>query len=160
MRLLPPFLFAATLATPVLAQSEPPVRTVPVLTEAGAQAALKEAVRLAREAKDPAAIAIVDADGVMLAFLRMDGVRAGSVDLALGKARTAALMQRPTDELEDNVAKGRVGLATAGLTALRGGAPLKAGGVTVGAIGIAGTRKEDDAATAAAVSAKDLGPAP
>lgn len=71
--------------------------------------------------------------------------------------RTAALMQRPTEEIEDNVAKGRVALATSGLTALRGGAPLKAGGVTVGGIGIAGTRKEDDQATAAAVAAKDLG---
>lgn len=151
-------LLAAAAAVP--ASAEPLVRTVPALTLAGAQAALREAERLSRQAGDPAAIAIVDADGRLLAFERMDGVRPGSVDLAIGKARSAALMDRPTAELEANVAAGRLALATSGLTALRGGAPLKAHGVTVGAVGVAGTRKEDDAATAATVSATDLGPAP
>jgi glc operon protein GlcG len=153
------FLFAALLATPALpvfADAQPLVRPAPALTEAGVQAALQEAERLAREAKDPAAIAIVDADGLLLGFIRMDGTRPGSVDLAIGNARTAALMQRPTDEIEDNVAKGRTALATAGLTALRGGAPLKAGGVTVGGIGVASLRKEDDSGTATAVAGRDF----
>lgn len=147
----------AVLVLPGAIHAEALVRSAPVLTEAGVQSLIQEAERLAHEAKDPAAIAIVDADGLLIGFLRMDGARAGSVDLAIGKARTAALMQRPTDEIEDNVTKGRVALATSGLTALRGGAPLKAGGVTVGGIGIASTRKEDDSATAAAVAARDLG---
>ncbi len=151
--------FAAA-AAPALAQSAPLVRPAPILTQAGAQAALEMAERLTLQAKDPAAVAVVDADGLLLAFERMDGVRPGSVDLAIGKARSAALMQRPTEELEENVAKGRLGLATAGLTALRGGAPLKVGGVTVGAIGVAGVRKEDDAATAASVAATVLGTTP
>lgn len=138
------------------AGAEPAVRSIPILTETGVQSLLQEAERLAREAKDPAAIAVVDADGLLLGFIRMDGTRPGSVDLAIGKARTAALMQRPTDEIEDNVAKGRVALATAGLTALRGGALLKAGAVTVGGIGIASLRKDDDQATATAVAARDL----
>jgi glc operon protein GlcG len=153
MRLLLPSLLAA-LALPAFA--EPAVRQTPILTEAGVQSLLQEAERLAREAKDPAAIAIVDTDGLLLGFVRMDGTRPGSVDLAIGKARTAALMQRPTEEIEDNVAKGRVALATSGLTALRGGAPLKADGVTIGGIGIASLKKEDDQATAAAVAARDL----
>jgi glc operon protein GlcG len=158
-------LTAAAAATPALApaalaQSEPLVRTTPVLTQAGAQAALRAAERLVRQSHDPAAIAVVDAEGLLLAFERMDGVRPGSVDLAIGKARAAAMLQRPTEELETNVAGGRFGLATVGLTALRGGAPLKAGGVTVGAVGVAGTRKEDDAATAATVAAKDMGVEP
>jgi glc operon protein GlcG len=103
---------------------------------------------------------VVDADGLLRAFERMDGARPGSVELAIGKARAAALMQRPTEELEENVAKGRVALATSGLTALRGGAPLKAGGVVVGAVGVAGTNKDNDPATAAAVAATDMGAAP
>jgi len=147
-------LFLAALALP--AGAEPLVRQAPALTEAGVQTLLREAERLAQEAKDPAAIAIVDADGLLLGFIRMDGTRPGSVDLAIGKARAAALMQRPTEELEDNVSQGRVALATAGLTALRGGAPLKAGGITVGGVGIASLRKEDDLATATALGARDL----
>jgi glc operon protein GlcG len=148
-------LLAAALAAlaPALAAGEPATRPSTVLTQAGAEAALQAAERLARQANDPAAIAVVDTDGLLLAFIRMDGARPGSVDLAIGKARSAALMQRPTAELEANVATGRVGLATAGLTALGGGAPLKIGAETVGAIGIAGLKKEDDVANSAAVAA-------
>lgn len=146
-------LVPAALAAPALAGSAPATRPAPTLTQAGAEAALHAAERLALRANDPAAIAVVDTDGLLLAFLRMDGVRPGSVELAIGKARTAALMQRPTAEIEANVAGGRVGLATTGLTALRGGAPLKIDGYTVGAIGVAGFKKEDDAASSAAVAA-------
>jgi glc operon protein GlcG len=146
-------LVAAALAAPALAVGEPATRPSAALTQAGAQAALQAAERLARQANDPAAIAVVDTDGLLMAFVRMDGVRPGSVELAIGKARTAALMQRPTAELEANVATGRVGLATAGLTALGGGAPLKIGAETVGAIGVAGLKKEDDVTNSAAVAA-------
>jgi len=38
----------------------------------------------------PCTIAIVDSSGILVAFLKMDGVRAGSPDLAIGKARTEA----------------------------------------------------------------------
>ena len=140
-------------AAPAMAQPASYTRPTLALTQAGAEAALRSAEQLASQSGDPAAIAVVNTDGRLLAFLSMDGVRPGSADLAIGKARAAALMQRPTEELESNVAGGRVALATSGLTALRGGAPLKVNGVFVGAIGVAGTRKEDDAKTAAAVSA-------
>lgn len=146
-------LIAVALAVPALAVGEPATRPSAALTQAGAEAALQAAERFARQANDPAAIAVVDTDGLLMAFVRMDGVRPGSVELAIGKARSAALMQRPTAELEANVAGGRVGLATAGLTALGGGAPLKVGAETVGAIGVAGVKKEDDLANAAAVAA-------
>jgi glc operon protein GlcG len=145
--------FVLATVGPALAQPAPLTRPSLALTQAGAQSALRMAERLATQARDPAAIAVVDADGVLLAFERMDDVRPGSGDLAIGKARSAALMQRPTEELEANVAAGRLGLATAGLSTLRGGAPLKVGGLVVGAVGLAGIRKEDDARSALAVAA-------
>jgi glc operon protein GlcG len=146
-------LIATALAAPGLAASQPATRPSAALTQAGAEAALQAAERLARQANDPAAIAVVDTDGLLMAFVRMDGVRPGSIELAIGKARSAALMQRPTAELEANVAAGRVGLATAGLTALGGGAPLKIGAETVGAIGVAGFKKENDVTNSSAVAA-------
>jgi glc operon protein GlcG len=82
----------------------------------------------------------------------MDGVRPGSIELAIGKARSAALMRRPTAELEENVAKGRTALATEGLTALRGGVPVIVHGTCVGAIGVAGLSKEQDTAIATDVA--------
>ena len=128
-----------------------------MLTLAGAQTALHEAERLAERSHDAAAIAVVDADGLLLAFERMDGVRPGSVELAIGKARAAAMMQRPTGELEANVSAGRVALATSGLVALCGGAPLRVGAEVVGAVGVAGMKKEDDEVAADATAASFRG---
>src|ERR1700727_558127 len=97
--LIPALLFADRSG---FAQTAPLTRSVPVLTRAGAQSALQAAERLATESRDPAAVAVVDADGLLLAFDRMDDVRPGSGELAIGKARSAALMQRPTEEREAN----------------------------------------------------------
>ncbi|MDR3512241.1 MAG: heme-binding protein [Caulobacteraceae bacterium] len=142
----PYFLIAALVAWP--AHGEPLTREDRTLTHAGAQAVLQAAEQAAQMMKAPSAIAVVNQDGGLLAFDRMDEVRPGSADLAIGKARTAALLQRPTEEVEENVAKGRVGLATAGFTALRGGTPLVIDGAVVGAIGVAGRDKEMDATIA------------
>src|SRR5580692_12098674 len=90
-------------AAPALAQPQGLARQTLTLSQAGAEAALRSAERLSAQAGDPAAIAVVNADGRLLAFLSMDGVRPGSADLAIGKARAAAMMQRPTEELEANV---------------------------------------------------------
>jgi glc operon protein GlcG len=118
--------------------------TVRVIDQGGAQTVLKAAADAAMRLKAPCAIAIVDRDGILVAFDRMDGVRAGSPDLAIGKARTSALLQRPTSETEDNINKGRTAFVTAGLSSLRGGVPLLAGGQFVGAVGVAGLNKDND----------------
>ena len=128
------------------------VTDAPTLSEAGAARALHEAESRALAGRAPSAIAVVDGSGMLLAFVRMDGVRPGSIDLAIGKARAAALMRRSTSELEENVAKGRTALATGGLTALRGGVPIMIHGACVGAIGVAGLNKDQDAAIATEVA--------
>jgi Haem-degrading len=81
---------------------------------------------------------VVDPAGNLLAFERMDGVRPASADLAIGKARTAARLQRPTAEIEDNINQGRTAFVTANIAALRGGTPIRLAGEVVGAVGIAG----------------------
>src|SRR5207302_6795566 len=91
--------------------------------------------------------------GDLLAFQQMDGVRPASADLAIQKARTAARLQRPTAEIEDNINQGRTAFVTAGIAALRGGVPVRVNGKVVGAVGVAGLSKETDteiATTAAA----------
>jgi glc operon protein GlcG len=145
-------LILASVLVATSAQSAPLVVATPALTEAGAVRALHEAETRAIAANAPSAIAIVDGSGMLMAFVRMDGARPGSVSLAIGKARSAALMRRPTNELEDNVSKGRTALATEGLTALRGGTPIIVHGTCVGAIGVAGMNKDQDAAIATAAA--------
>jgi glc operon protein GlcG len=130
-----------------------PTVTVKVISEAGAQHALAAAEQEAEKLHAPCAIAVVDSSGTLVAFLKMDNVRAGSPDLAIGKARTSALLQRPSAETEDNIDKGRVAFITAGLMTLRGGMPLLSGKEVVGAIGVASLNKDNDVAIAQAAAA-------
>src|SRR5258705_5160911 len=126
---------------------------VVTLDQAGAQTVLQAARDSAQQRNAPSAIAVVDPAGDLLAFQRMDGVRPASVDLAIQKARTAARLQRPTVEIEDNIDQGRTAFVTAGIMALRGGMPVRLNGQVVGAVGVAGLSKEIDteiARTAAA----------
>jgi glc operon protein GlcG len=77
--------------------------SVLVLDQAGAQTVLQAAKKSAQQRNGPSAIAVVDPNGDLLAFQRIDGVRPASADLAIEKARTAARLQRPTAEIEDNM---------------------------------------------------------
>ena len=121
-------------------------QTVNVMTldPAGAQTVLQAARESAQQRNAPSAIAVVDPAGDLLAFQRMDGVRPASADLAIGKARTAARLQRPTAEIEDNINRGRTAFVTANIAALGGGMPIRVNGEVVGAVGIAGLSKETD----------------
>jgi glc operon protein GlcG len=130
-----------------------PTLTVKTISESGAQRVIRAAEHEAEKLHAPCAIAVVDASGILVAFVKMDGVRAGSSELAIGKARTSALLQRPSAETEDNVNKGRTAFVTAGFMTLRGGEPLKSGEEVVGAVGIAGLNKDNDVAIAQAAAA-------
>jgi glc operon protein GlcG len=121
-------------------------QTINVMTldQAGAQVVLQAAKESVQQRHAPSAIAVVDPAGDLLAFERMDRVRPASADLAIGKARTAARLQRPTAEVEDNINQGRTAFVTANIAALRGGMPIRVAGEVVGAVGIAGLSKERD----------------
>jgi glc operon protein GlcG len=136
-------------------------QTVNVMTldQIGAQTALQTARESAQQRNAPSAIAVVDPAGDLLAFQRMDGVRPASADLAIEKARTAARLQRPTAEIEDNINRGRTAFVTAGIAALRGGVPIRVNGEVVGAVGVAGLSKEIDAEIANTAAAA-LSPSP
>jgi glc operon protein GlcG len=129
-----------------------PTLNVKTVSESGAQQVLIAAEHEAEKLHAPCAIAVVDASGILVAFVKMDGVRPGSPDLAIGKARTSALLQRPSAETEANVDNGRVAFISAGFMTLRGGEPLKASGQFVGAVGVAGLNKDNDVTIAQAAA--------
>src|ERR1700720_3892766 len=121
-------------------------QTVNVMTldQAGAQTVLQAARESAQQRNAPSAIAVVDPARDLLAFQRMDNVRPASADLAIEKARTAARLQRPTEQIEDSINQGRTAFVTTGIAALRGGMPIRVNGDVVGAVGVAGLSKETD----------------
>lgn len=99
------------------------------------------------------AIAITDAAGDLVYFEKMDGTQSGSVEVAQGKARSAARFKRPTKVFEDIVTAGGNGLRILGLQGavpIEGGIPIVIGGKIVGAIGTSGGSAAQDGQVAKA----------
>lgn len=128
------------------------------LTLAVARAAADAATREASSAGLSMCIAIVDDGGHLLLFERMDGTQTGSVEIAIGKARTAASFRRPTKAFEDRAAAGaHTMLGLPGVISIEGGVPLVVAGQIVGALGASGGTPAQDGAVARAGQAA-LGP--
>jgi glc operon protein GlcG len=147
----------------LLAMTEVPARAAdfvsrPTLTIDGAKSVAGAAIRYAHEHAAPgAAIAIVDAGGVLLYAERIDGTFQNAANISIGKARTAVLFGKPTRVFEDIVNKGRYAMLAvpevATFTPLMGGVPIEIGGQVAGAIGVSGAAnatQDDEIASAAA----------
>ena len=102
------------------------------------------------------AAAVVDPAGTLIYYEKMDNTQIGSANVAIAKARSAALYKRPTKALQDALAGGGVGLrvlALEGAVPVEGGLPLVSAGKLIGAIGLSGDTSEHDAQCAAAGAA-------
>jgi uncharacterized protein GlcG (DUF336 family) len=106
-------------------------------------------------------LAVVDAGGHLLAFLRQDGALIGSINLAIDKAKTARVFDKATSELAELAQSGGplfgIQESNAGeVVIFGGGIPVILGGSVVGAIGTsAGTVEQDIAVAEAAIAALD-----
>ena len=90
-------------------------------------------------------IAVVDDGGHLILLSRLDDTQVASVEVGIGKARTAAIFRRPSKVFEDQVRNGRVAaLALPGATPLQGGIPIVHEGRVVGAIGVSGNTPVED----------------
>jgi len=122
------------------------VRTIGHLeAEAGIAAVRAELQR--RE--DRAIIAIADAGGDLVAFLRMDGAPLSSIGVAINKAYTAARLGRPTRSIGDALRDPARGV-TAGFysddrtVGWAGGVPVQSDGSVVGGVGVSGMSQDLD----------------
>jgi glc operon protein GlcG len=121
------------------------VRMRSTLDAKGAGAVMAAAERQAMHNGFRVVIAIVDAWGNVLQLHRTAGAQAASGQVAIDKARTAAIFVRPSREIEEQVSAGRLGaLALHGAAALTGGIPLTADGEVIGAIGTSGETPDQD----------------
>jgi uncharacterized protein GlcG (DUF336 family) len=91
-------------------------------------------------------IAVVDDGGHLIYLQRIDGTQTGSIEVAIGKAKTAAAFKRPTKVFDDLV-KTRPSIVTIGAdaTLLEGGVPVMINGQLVGAVGVSGVTSQQDA---------------
>ena len=126
-------------------------------------AVLAAAVGEARAIGVPMNIAVLDGGAHLKAFARMDGALLGSIDIALGKAKTAALFGMSTELVGEFCRPGgpSPGLenSNGGLVVFAGGVPLRgADGRLIGAVGISGGSPDQDGQVArAAAAAVDQG---
>ncbi|MEE2690619.1 MAG: heme-binding protein [Pseudomonadota bacterium] len=134
------------------------------ITQKQADAVLDAARKAAEEIGVPMNIAVLDAGVHLKAFLRMDGALIGSIDIALGKAKTAALFGMNTEAIGEFSKPGGTspGLeqTNGGLVVFAGGVPIRdANGVVIGAVGVSGGAVAQDfqvASAAAAAAAQPL----
>jgi glc operon protein GlcG len=90
-------------------------------------------------------IVVVDDAGYPLVLKRLNDTQVASVEVGIGKARTAAIFRRPSREFEEQIKNGRVAsLVLPGATPLQGGLPLIADGKVIGAIGVSGNTPQED----------------
>jgi glc operon protein GlcG len=103
------------------------------------------------------AVAIVDGGGNLVYFEKMNDTQIASIDIAIAKAKAAALFKRPTKAHQDALAAGNtLLLKVPGAMPVEGGIPLLVDGKIIGAIGASGGTSAQDGvcATAGATALK------
>jgi glc operon protein GlcG len=121
----------------------------PITADRAAQvvaAAVAEAKKSPRNWK--LAVAVTDPNGDLVYFYKMDGTQVASINIAEGKARTAARYRRPSEvffNVMQNPAGAYVPSLDPTLVASPGGVPLVEGGKVIGAIGCSGATGAQDA---------------
>ena len=151
VRFISAMVFALCALATALAQMPNPYG-MPISLENARKAA---APALAEAAKNNwnVAVAIVDPGGNLVYYEKMDNTQLGSANVAIDKARSAALFKRPTKAFQDALAAGgdsvRI-LRLQGAVPVEGGIPLVVEGKIVGAIGVSGATSAQDAQCAKA----------
>ncbi|MCU0624422.1 MAG: heme-binding protein [Gemmatimonadaceae bacterium] len=125
------------------------------LTAGAVKKILAAAEAKAAENKWNVAIAVVDPGGDLLGFVRLDGASAGTAQVSVGKAKTAAKFGRPTKVYADRVlADTLTFLSVDGVYTLQGGLPIIVNGRVIGAVGVSGvTSAQDEQVAAAGIAA-------
>ncbi len=107
-----------------------------------------EAIRAELEKEERgAAVAVVDAHGELLAFLRTDGCKLPSIVIAINKAYTAARERVESYQVGQKSKSEGFPMTNFGdlrYTAWGGGVPIVVQGQVVGAVGVSGLPEADD----------------
>jgi glc operon protein GlcG len=136
-------LVAGLVLTGAAQAADLPTKRVLTLEVAKAVGVAAEAEAMKRKAT--VVVVVVDDGGHVVYLSRLNDTQVASVDVGIGKARTAAIFRRPSKVFEDQIREGRVAaLALPGATPLQGGVPLIVDGGVVGAIGVSGNTPQED----------------
>lgn len=130
---------------------------IKLISQEAALHALTVGAAKARELGEPSSLAIVDAGGNLMAFLRVDDAALSTVEIAQSKAYTALALRSPSGNWLEIV---QPGAALYGLDALGGrrpfvvfggGLPVRDGKSVIGGVGASGGPVDADVAIAQAM---------
>jgi uncharacterized protein GlcG (DUF336 family) len=129
-----------------------------MVTLEDARRIITAAEQKAREIGQPMNIAVADAGGNLVAFVRMETAWLGSIDIAIKKAWTARAFDIETKQLAELSQSGDqfFGIHASNngkVMIFAGGVPLKRGNEVVGAVGVSGGLGKQDQAVAEAGAA-------
>jgi len=121
------------------------------LTQQAAMGILKQTLEAAKEIGRPVSVAVVDEGGHLLAFSRSDHAELYTIQIALAKARTAALTRHPSgkksptgNERSDHHALAiTLAAGTDVFVSMPGGVPITVNGQVVGGVGVSGAGHKD-----------------
>jgi glc operon protein GlcG len=119
----------------------------PSITLENAKKAAAAALAEVRKNNWTMAVAVVDTNGDLVYFEKMDDTALGSTIVCQEKARSAARFKRPTKAFQDMLAAGGEGvrvLRIKGAVPVDGGMPIMIGGKVVGGIGLSGGTSAQD----------------
>jgi uncharacterized protein GlcG (DUF336 family) len=119
------------------------------LTDDLAHTVITAARAAATELRVPMNVAVLDAGAHLKAFFRMDGALLGSLDIAISKAKTAALFGMTTEAVGEFCKPGGsspgLELTNGVLVVFPGGVPIRDGaGILIGAVGVSGGAVDQD----------------
>ena len=127
------------------------------ITQVQALQVISQAAEKADQLGIRANITVLDTAGHLKSFLRMDTAFLGSIDISMGKAKTAMLFRMNSEAVgefltPENHTHGMVN-TSGGLVGFKGGMPVTAAGTIVAYIGVSGGSPEQDFQIATAGSA-------
>ncbi|PHR93680.1 MAG: hypothetical protein COA69_03330 [Robiginitomaculum sp.] len=104
-----------------------------------ANKAIQACLSMARSHNIDISIAILDYNGDIVSFQRMDGANRLTIKFATQKAMTSIVIKKPSKTAQDRISQGHTQiLAIEGILPIQGGLPIMVGKKLVGAIGVSG----------------------
>ena len=121
------------------------------LTQQAAMGILKQTLEAAKEIGRPVSVAVVDEGGHLLAFSRSNHAELYTIQIALAKARTAALTRHPSGKKsptgnERSLHHALAITLAAGtdvFVSMPGGVPITVNGQVLGGVGVSGAGHKD-----------------
>ena len=133
----------ALLALPASAQERPGYSTAVNL--ATAKKIVAGALAECQKNSWRVAASVVDNHGFLVYYEKLDDTQTSSAQIAVDKAKAAAMYRRPTRAFADAIAKGGPAVMTLpGVIASPGGLPIFSGGKVIGGVGVSGVTGDQD----------------